>query len=138
MNALIPCYSTHSDRHYDAAVIDLGGLFVKELENRRYTFDQARKLDGELYSHEYHCNRVSLPETEDDEPLDPGGLAALAPQLKDLGNPKLTLKQPELPFLVVVAEGFFFEFDAVDSWGNVIPYFTDQFSLEDVRGVLNA
>ena len=137
MNALVPCYSTHSDRHYNAAVIDLSGLFIEELENRRYAFDQARKLDDALYSHEYHCNRVSLPET-DDEPLDPGGLVALAPQLKDLGNPNLTLNQPELPFLVVVTEGFFFEFDAEDSWGNVIPYFTDTFSLEDVRGVLNA
>ena len=49
MNAVIGCYSTHSDRYYDAAVIDLGGLFVEELENRRYAFDQAHKLDDVLY-----------------------------------------------------------------------------------------
>ena len=137
MNTLIPCFSTHSDRHYNAAVIDLSGLFVRELENRRYAFDQAYKLDHALYSHEYHCNRVSLP-TTDDELLDPGGLVALAPQLRDLGHPKVTFKQPETPFLVVVKEGFFLEFDAVDSWGSTIPYFTDTFSLEDVSEVLRA
>ena len=137
VNALIPCYSTHSDRHYDSVVIELGGLFVKELENRRHVFDQAQRLDDALYSHEYHCSRVSLPET-DDEPLDPGGLVALAPQLRDFGNSGVTFKQPEIPFLVVVTEGFFFEFDAEDSWGNTISYFTDTFSLEDLRKVLNA
>ena len=48
-------------------------------------------------TYEYHCDRVSLPET-DDELLDPGGLVALAPQLRNLGNPKVTFKQPEFPF----------------------------------------
>lgn len=39
MNVVIGCYSTTPDREYNAAVIDLGGLFVRELKNRRYAFD---------------------------------------------------------------------------------------------------
>ena len=138
MNAIIPCYSTQSDREYNAVVIDLGGLFVKELENRRYAFNQAHRLGDALYSHEYHCKQVSLPDTNDEMLLTPDGLVALAPNLEDCGSPRLTFKQPEIPFLVVVEEGFFFEFDAPDSWGNVISYFTDIFLLEDVRKFLNA
>ena len=138
MNAVVGCYSTHSDREYNAVVIDLSELFVKELENRRYAFDQARKLGDALYSHEYHCNQVSLPDTNDEMLLTPDGLVALAPYLKDCGSPRLTFEQPETPFLVVVKEGFFLEFDAEDSWGNTISYFTDTFSLGDVREVLHA
>ena len=138
MNALIPCYTTHSDRYYNAAVIDLGGLFVKELENRRFMFDQACKLDDGLYSHEYRCARVSLPRVEEDELLGPDGLVALAPILKDLGNPTVTFSRPEIPFLVVVKDSFFFEFDAQDSWGNTISYFTDRFSLDEIRRLLSA
>ena len=70
--------------------------------------------------------------------LTPDGLVALAPYLKDCDNPRLTFEQPEISFLVVVKEGFFLEFDAEDSWGNTISYFTDTFSLEDVSEVLHA
>lgn len=138
MNVLIGCQSTSSDREYNAVVIDLGGLFVKELENRRYAFDPSHRLDDRLYSHEYHCERISLPDIEGDELLAPDDLVALAPLLKDLGNPTATFSRPEIPFMVVVKEGFFFEFDAEDSWGNIISYFTDTFSLDDGRKVLNA
>ena len=138
MNALIGCRSTSSDREYNAVVIDLGGLFVRELENRSYAFGQSHRLDDRLYSHEYKCERVSLPKIEGDELLVPDNLVALTPLLKDLGNPDITFVRPEIPFLVVVKEGFFFEFDAEDSWGNIISYFTDTFPLDDVRKVLNA
>lgn len=138
MNALIGCYSTSSDREYNAVVTDLGGLFVKELENRSYAFDQSHMLDDRLYSHEYHCERISLPDVKGDELLAPDDLVALAPLLKDLGDPDVTFVQPEIPFLVVVKDDFFFEFDAEDSWGNIISYFTSRFSLAEVRSLLHA
>ncbi len=138
MNALIGCQSTSSDREYHAVVIDLGGLFVRELENRRYAFNRALKQDDGLYSHEYHCARVSLPDVEGDELLAPDDLVTLAPLLKDLGNPDVSFTRPEIPFLVVVKDRFFFEFDADDSWGNTISYFTDVFSLVEVGKVFHA
>lgn len=118
--------------------IDLGGLFVRELENRRYAFDQALKLDDGLYSHEYHCAWVALPRTEEGTLSNPSGLVALASRLKVPDNPNVTFGLPEIPFLVVVEDGFFVEFDAEDSWGNTISYFTDRFSMDDVRKVLDA
>ncbi len=107
MNALIGCYSERPNRKYDSITRDLSGLFVSELEHRRYAFDQALKLDSGLYSHEYHCARAALPEVEADELSDPGGLVALTPLLKDLSDPNVTFIRLEIPFLVVVKDGFF-------------------------------
>lgn len=138
MNALTGCQSTSNDREYNAVALDLSRLTVKVLETRRFMFDQVHKLDDGLYSHEYHCERVSLPDVKGDELLAPNDLVALALLLKDLGDPDVRFIRPEIPFLVVVENGFFFEFDSEDSWGNVISYFTDRFSFAEVRSLFHA
>lgn len=91
-------------------------------------------VDETLYAHEYRCNRIALAEFKYDGPLtNPGGLVSFGAALAEREELEHELISPEIPFLVVVKEGFFFEFDAHDSWGNTISHFTDTFSLDDIR-----
>ena len=136
MNVLISCYSTAPDREHDAVAADMGSLFVRELENRQFAFHNACKLDDKLYSHEYHCARLSLPVVRDEIWEAPDGLLLLSTKLSEMDLEETELTGPELPFLVVESRGFHFNFVAGDAYGNPVTYETDVFTLDDVRSVL--
>ena len=140
MWVLIGCYSPAPDRKHDAAVVDMGSLFIRELENRRFTFLQAHKLDNKLYSMEYHDNRLGIPDTEGIEGWDDPsslGLQLFREVMADLKvdeGPSIT--RPELPFLVTTKKGFHYNFVADDAYGNKVLYETNKFTLDDVRKML--
>lgn len=138
VRVLLGCYTFSRDARYDAVAIDVGLPFIEKLDVRRTTYDQAKKQDTELYTHEFFCSHVTLVEPDDGELDDPGKPVLLVDVLNELGNPVFVLTRPTLPFLTVAEDCFFVTFDADDAWGNDAHYESYPFTAAELRKVIDA